>query len=163
MAILIDGLNLIYKIPDLEGLMYEDRVTDAEKGLLEILKEYNTIKKEKIIVFFDGKKQPSDKTVSEKKGAIDIYYSHDYSADHMIKEYIKKNINPRMLTVITSDNGIISDARRFRAKTLSSEKFADVLKMTFTGVKTGKGEEKNPNPVLSEDEIFYWENMFRKK
>ena len=40
MAILIDGFNLIYKFPDLEALMYEERLNDARKGLLSKLKEY---------------------------------------------------------------------------------------------------------------------------
>ncbi|MDY6970645.1 MAG: NYN domain-containing protein, partial [Spirochaetota bacterium] len=40
MAFLIDGFNLIYKFPQLEELMYQDRLVDARVGLLNKLKEY---------------------------------------------------------------------------------------------------------------------------
>ncbi len=94
MAILIDGFNLIYKFPELEGMMYQGRLSDARIGLLNKLKEYRRITKSKITVVFDGKKDQSFEVKSEKVQSIDVYYSLDYSADFLIKQFIKKDLNP---------------------------------------------------------------------
>ena len=76
MAILIDGFNLIYKFPEFEGLMYQGKLSDARKGLLNKLKEYVKITGARIRVVFDGKKEPSLEIKSESVGTIDVYYSY---------------------------------------------------------------------------------------
>jgi predicted RNA-binding protein with PIN domain len=163
MAVLIDGFNLIYKFPHLESMMYENRLNDARKGLLEILDEYNRIKTEKINVIFDGKKNPSDNTTRDRFRKMDIYYSIDYSADYLIKELVKKNINPKMLTVVTSDKDIIVFAERFRAKVVKSERFAAGVLKEIEDFKHSSVREKEDDPHLSQEEISYWEKIFKKK
>jgi len=163
MAILIDGFNLIYKFPHLEELMYQGRLEEAMKGLVELLSQYYTIRKESITVVFDGKKKQSDNKRTEKKGGIEIYYSHDLSADYIIKELIKKNPNPRMTSVVTSDNGILFFVKPFKCKMYKSEEFA--LIVTRAIEESGKPAlpEKEENPVVTEEEISYWKKLFRKK
>ncbi len=163
MAVIIDGFNLIYKFPHLESLMYENRLNDARKGLLEILAEYNRIKTEEIKVIFDGKKNPSDKTTGDRYGMMEIYFSIDYSADHLIKELVKKSINPKMLTVVTSDRDISLFAGRFRAKCLKSETFAALVQKEIEDNRLSGKQEKEADPMISDEEISYWEKIFKKK
>jgi predicted RNA-binding protein with PIN domain len=160
MAILIDGFNLIYKFPDLEGLMYQGKLSDARKGLLNILKEYAKITGARIRVVFDGKKEPSLEIKSENVGTIDVYYSLEYSADHLIKEFIKKDPNPKMSTVVTSDKDITSFVQRFRVKIKKSEEFADHINKTIEKWMESRLPEKEENPVLTEEDIVFWENLF---
>ena len=87
MGYLIDGFNLIYKFPHLEEMMYRNELNRARKGLIDILKRFEHIKKAEIRVVFDGKKNQGDNTEQEHSGKIKIYYSLDYSADHLIKEF----------------------------------------------------------------------------
>ena len=103
MVLLIDGFNLIYKFPDLEEKMLRGMLDDARAGLLDRLKEFQKLKKSRIRIVFDGTKGPSRRTRTERIGTIDVYYSLDYSADFLIKEFIKKDPNPKMTTVVTSD------------------------------------------------------------
>ncbi|HNW29234.1 MAG TPA: NYN domain-containing protein, partial [Spirochaetota bacterium] len=131
MVLLIDGFNLIYKFPDLEEKMLRGELNDARAGLLDRLKEFQKIRKSQIRVVFDGKKNPSHNIRSEKVGRIDVYYSLDYSADFLIKEFIKKDPNPKMSTVVTSDKDILFYVNRFKAKTMTSEKFADFVTKTI--------------------------------
>ena len=163
MAILIDGFNLIYKFPELEELMYRGMLEEARSGLLDILKEYYNIKKIHIRVVFDGKKKPSHNTKSERVGKIDVYYSLDYSADHLIKEFIKKDINPKMATVVTSDNDIINFVKRFKVKHYKSEDFCEIVKKTIEEHESEKLPEKEDDPVVTEDEVSFWEKMFGSK
>jgi len=163
MPLLIDGFNLIYKFPELEELMYRGKLNDARKGLINILREYQHIKKSHIRIVFDGKKKPSDPTRSEKSGPMELFYSQDYSADHLIKEFIKKDPNPKMTTVITSDKEIIFYVNRFRAQVQKSEDFAVIIKKTIEEYRTNHIPEKEEDPLLSEEEISFWEKMFKKK
>lgn len=163
MAILVDGFNLIYKFSDLENLMYLGRLNDARKGLLNRLKEYQKIKKEHIRVIFDGKKNPSHDIKSERDGTIDVYYSLDYSADFLIKEFIKKDPNPKMTTVITSDKDIIRFVNRFKARVLTSEKFSEIITKTIEELYCSRLPEKEENPVVTNEEISFWEKKFNNK
>jgi uncharacterized protein len=163
MAILIDGFNLIYKFPDLEEMMYREQLFEARIGLLDKLKEYAKITKKTIRVVFDGKKNTSLDIKSEKSGVIDVYYSLDYSADFLIKEFIKKDINPKMMTVVTSDKDIINFVSRFKVRVQTSEQFADELMKTVENSKTVKLPEKDDDPRVTNEEISFWENLFRKR
>jgi len=161
--ILIDGMNLLYKFPDLEGLMYEGRLEDARKGLLGILREYRAIKKEHIRVVFDGRRKPGDTTRTETLGRIEICYSHDLSADYIIKEYVKHDANPRMITVVTSDKDILFYVNRFKTRNITSEKFSDQVRETIENANKVESPEKETDPVLSDDEMRFWEKMFNRK
>ncbi len=163
MAILIDGFNLIYKFPDLEALMYEEKLYEARIGLLNKLKEYMRIRKRDIRVVFDGKKAPSLELRSERSGTIDVYYSLDYSADFLIKEFIKKDLNPRMTTVVTSDKDIIAYVTRFKARVMTSEEFAAEVNRAFEQWEEENTREKEDDPVVSEEDVSFWENLFKKK
>ncbi len=157
MAILIDGFNLIYKFPDLEELMYRDKLTEARIGLLNKLKEYQNLTKAKIRVVFDGKKEQSLNIKSETVKSIDVFYSLDFSADFLIKQFIKKDINPKLTTVVTSDKDIIDYVSRFKAK------FYSHLRETIENYNESIIPEKDENPQLSEEEILFWEKEFVKK
>ncbi|MBN2038639.1 MAG: NYN domain-containing protein [Spirochaetes bacterium] len=162
MAILIDGLNLIYKFPELEELMYQSRLSDARTGLLNKLKEYKDISKTGIMVVFDGKKERSLDLKNEHVKGIDVYYSLEYSADFLIKQFVKKNINPKMITVVTSDKDIISYVRRFKAKTRTSEDFSRYINEAIENSSKSIEPEKDIDPEISEEEILYWEKQFKK-
>ncbi|OHD65023.1 MAG: hypothetical protein A2176_04550 [Spirochaetes bacterium RBG_13_51_14] len=163
MILLIDGFNLIYKFPDLEEKMLRGFLDEARSGLLERLKEFQKIKKSQIRIVFDGKKNPSRNVRSEKIGTIDVYYSLDYSADYLIKEFIKKDPNPKMSTVITSDKDILFYVNRFSARTMTSEKFADFVTKTIEEHHEESAPEKENDPVVTQEEVSFWERIFSRK
>jgi uncharacterized protein len=163
MILLIDGLNLVYKFPDLEEKILRGFLIEAREGLLKLLKEFQKIKKSQIRIVFDGKKKPSQNLRSERVGTIDVYYSLDYSADFLIKEFIKKDPNPKMTTVITSDKDILFYVNRFNARTMTSEKFADFVTKTIEEHYTEVLPEKEDNPLVSDEEISFWERLFSRK
>lgn len=168
MSYLIDGFNLIYKFPELESLMYLGQLNKAKEGLLDILKEYQAInKKRSIKVVFDGKKDIAIDITSEKAGKIDVYYSLEYSADFLIKQFIKKDLNPKMCTVITSDKDIIVYVTRLGAGHITSEKFADMVNHSIKEYWEEQEEKKvsaeKENPSITQDEISYWQKLFKSK
>lgn len=167
MPLLIDGFNLIYKFPDLEELMYYSQLDRARDGLLAKMKEYQKIKKSTIRIVFDGTKGSSGTTTNERSGSIDIYYSLDYSADYLIKQFIKKDPNPKMTTVVTSDKDILFYVNRYGAKTMQSEKFADYVNKTIDDynqeLELKKISREKENPLITDDEISYWQKIFTRR
>jgi predicted RNA-binding protein with PIN domain len=163
MGFLIDGFNLIYKFPKLEGMMYVSKLNEARAGLLGILKEYQQVKPGSIRIVFDGKRDHGDSLRSEKIGSLEIFYSHDLSADHLIKQFIKADPNPRMTTVITSDKDIAVYVNRFRAPVIKSEDFATQIQDAIVRQNAVKRPEKDADPKLSDDELLYWEELFKNR
>lgn len=163
MTYLIDGYNLIYKFPHLEELMLQDNLTEARKELLDILKTFARLTGKRIRVVFDGQKNVEIPISSEKVANIDVYYSLHYSADFLIKEFIRKDIQPRNTTVVTSDKDIIDFVSRYKTRTMKSEDFADFINQTIEDYTVAQTPEKEENPTLSNEEIEYWEKLFIKR
>ena len=163
MALLIDGFNLIYKFPDLEHLMYINKLNKARTGLIEKLKKYHAGRKEKIIVSFDGKRNPGDNTEREEIEGIDIYYSLHLSADFILKEFIKQSVSPRTITLITSDKEIRFFANPFRVKSITSEDFASQLLKRLQEQQHKILPEKEIDPKIPPEEVSFWERMLSRK
>jgi len=160
-AVLIDGFNLIYKFPELEEKMSRGQLAAAMRGLLDILKDYQKASRKKLRVVFDGKKQVGLDMTSEKFGQIDVFYSLDYTADFVIMHFIKQDPHPNQTTVISSDKAIVSFASRFGAHFILSENFAKLIVETLSP-KEVIPAEKDENVTLTDEEIGFWERIFKK-
>lgn len=163
MILIVDAFNLIYKFPDLEEEMYAGRLDKARIGLLQYLIDYKNAWKKpvEIHVFIDGKKKHGDETRRETNSKMEIYYSQDLSADHLIKEFIKRNPNPGNLTLISSDKDIQFYAKRFKTTILTSEEFSKHLIDILNSAD--KKPSQTEKPAADPDEVSYWMKMFQKK
>jgi predicted RNA-binding protein with PIN domain len=160
MKVLIDALNLIYKFPDLALCMYEDKLDSAKDGLIQILKEVATKKKDQeFIIFIDGKKTKGDlETFQEIREGFPIYYSHEKEADDLIREFIKENPFPNRLTLVTSDKKILQFARHFKVKTYTSDEYSDAIRSLFEQDSKMDPDEKPDIDSIQEKEL--WEKIF---
>ncbi len=163
MILLIDGFNAIYKFPELEENMYRGELVEAMRGLLELLFRLRKASRKAptVHVFFDGKRKRGDETRRETVSDMHVYYSIDMSADHLIKEFIKKAPSPGEIQVVSSDKDVSTFARKHRCKTKTSEEFAEYL-LEEIKPKTKQKPEKDTNPNLSAGEVNYWMEMFKK-
>ncbi|WP_277355107.1 MULTISPECIES: NYN domain-containing protein [Leptospira] len=158
--ILIDGMNLMYKFPDLAFCLGEYRLQDARDGLLAHLKRFYSEKKQtKVLVFFDGKKDFTSDCYSEEMGDFSLHYSHEKKADELIIGYLNLCPVPSQCLVVSSDKEIISFARRLRAKRMTSEEFyAEWLKRETEEDETEFNHLKEGLTPSSETD--YWERQF---
>ncbi len=163
MIYVIDGFNLIYKFPELEEMMYNSKLDSAREGLLQVLDKFMVKKKNQTIyVFFDGKKGTGNPIIEDSFGKMKIHFSHDYTADFYIKQFIKTNYNPSHLTVVSSDNDLIGFCKRYSAKSQKSEDFAKYVESIFREPEKDV-DEKEIDVKLSESELEYWKKLFSKK
>ena len=112
-------------------------------------------------MFFDGKKRQGDERTRELVSEIRVYYSHDRSADHLIKQFINKAPSPGEIWVVSSDKDIRRHAKKHRCHGETSEEFAKRIRDALAP-KAVEEPEKDEDPRLSRNEISFWENMFRQ-
>lgn len=120
-------------------------------------------------IFFDGKRKRGDETKRLKLAGMDLYYSHDLSADHLIMEFIQRNPAPGDLLIVSTDKKVREFARIHRCQRQLSEEFAQRMENTISEAAHPEqdpetsGEKPNPGgSSVPPDEVAYWEEMFRK-
>jgi len=164
MPLLIDGFNLIYQFPDLEELMRLGKLSEARQGLFHKLRAFQKITgQKKIYIVLDGKKEESIDIQRENAGrGLEIHYSLYFSADALIREFIKMDPNPKMTTVVTSDRALIDFASSFKMRLKRSEAFAQEVQEILKKRPDEPTSEKEIDPVVNSNEIAYWEKIFKK-
>jgi predicted RNA-binding protein with PIN domain len=118
---IIDGNNLIGKIPELWKLQKKDKQASRE-GLAFRLERYFFQKKIEVSLHFDG--FPKEAIKARK---IKIYYSENTIADNKIKDEIANANNPKLITVISSDFNVQEYAKVNSCSIIKSENFAKEL------------------------------------
>jgi len=140
---IIDGNNLIGKVPSLKILQKKDKQRSRAKLALMIDNYFNQ-KNAKVFLHFDGHpKEPI------RINNASIIYSENLSADEKIKNQVGKSKNPRNIIVVTSDNNLAEYARVCSSTVIKCEEFAkDIL------YQKESDEEKRRIGEMSNNEEF---------
>jgi hypothetical protein len=154
MIMIIDGHNLIPKIPGLSLLQMDD-----ENQLLTILQDYSRLRRKKLEVFFD--RAPVGQSGTLMVGTIRvIHVSEKTTADEEIIHRIRRaGIKAKELIVISSDHHIQNQVKALGAQVMTSELFVQELYAGLAGSGSRKSGNK-PDRKLSEDEILEWADLF---
>ncbi len=155
MHYLIDGHNLIGKMPDISL-----KDPDDEIQLILRLRSWTAVsKKRQVTVFFDGG-IPGGKDVKLSTPQVRVIFaSEDKTADALIINRIKKIKNPPEYTLVTTDQEIIKAAQSRKIPHLRSEKFAMRLGKQWDDTPPGPSLIDD-DPVLSDLEVQEWLHTF---
>lgn len=152
MPYLIDGHNLIARLPDIELNDPND-----EALLVQKLNGFVARTKQRCVVVFDHG-LPGGESRLSTRGVRVVFASQRSNADHVIMDRIYKEPNPRMWTVVSSDNEVLLTARRKQMRTLRAEEFARLLQAPPSPPKPDPGE--SPDVRLTDAEIDEWLRLF---
>lgn len=153
MPFLIDGHNLIPKIP---GLSLQD--LDDEHQLISLLQEFCRLQRKKVEVFFD--QAASTETRARSYGQVLArFVRQSSSADQAIYQRLTK-LGPaaRNWTVVSSDHAVQANARAARAQVMSSDEFAALMAASYNDDRHVPGGATDDN--LSQDELDEWLDLF---
>jgi len=156
MHYLIDGHNLIAKLPDID---LND--PDDEIQLILKLRQWTAASaKRKVTVYFDGG-IPGGHNVNLSNSQVKvIFVSEGKTADSLLIARINRVKNPPEYVLVTSDQEIINAASKRKMKHLRSEKFA---------MRLGRDKEErtlpgptihDDDPVISDAEVAQWLDLF---
>ncbi|MEW6455840.1 MAG: NYN domain-containing protein [Acidobacteriota bacterium] len=158
MAYLIDGNNLMERISESN---YEE--SDSRISLVRFLYKFYKIRKQRIIVVFDGR--PTPQLLEFHPEAVDfkiLFSKPGSNADGKIKEIIEKMDYLRNLTLVTSDRDLRDFGKRSRAKTISSYEFLKFVKRVLRETRN-KEDDRKKEVRLTPLEIEQWMKVFSKK
>ncbi|KPL83886.1 hypothetical protein SE15_01260 [Thermanaerothrix daxensis] len=154
MAYLIDGHNLIPKIP---GLSLS--APDDEERLIEMIQRFCQRQRKKAEVFFD--QAPPGFAGARHIGLVLVHFVRQgLTADEAIARRLESlGGEARNWTVVTSDHRVQHEARVRRARVVSSETFARWLQE----INQSRTSEPSPRETpLSPEEVDYWLQVFKK-
>ncbi len=157
MHYIIDGHNLIAKIPDIDLNDPNDEVE-----LILRLKSWAAASpKRKVTVYFDGGLPGG---IEQRLSTSDIkvvFAPEGTTADSLIIKHIRKIPNPPEYTLVTSDQQIITAAEKRRLRHLRSEAFAEKMgqdKQNRFAPPTPPSETDDPK--ISDSEVSEWLALF---
>ncbi len=154
MPLLIDGHNLIGQMKDLSLADPDD-----ESQLLQRLAAYRHRHRVEITVVFDpspgggiGLEQ------EERRAGIRVIYARPgQRADEVICRLVRRDRNPRGLTVISSDRAVQAEVRYHGARVIPAHEFARRLRPPRRPLPRSK--EQPPSPT----EVEAWLQIFAKR
>ncbi len=158
MPLLIDGHNLIGKLPDLHLSDPND-----EDKLIARLKQYVARTGKRVTVVFDPPKQSewfawSDDRYDYRNLKV-IFVTMGRTADHVIRELIASERDRSGLIVVTSDAAVANFARQCGVPAPNVRKSEDFAKEMQVAMSAPAPAEK---PVVSRAEVDEWLKVFKE-
>lgn len=154
MHYLIDGHNLIAKMPDISLRDPDDEVQLVLRLRSWVLRS----KKRQITLFFDGG-VPGGKDVRLSTPTLRVIFaSVGQTADSLIIRGIEKVKNPGEFVLVTSDQQIIAAANGRKMRHIKSDTFAQQLAEQWQ--ERPPGPTIADEPTLTEGEIADWLALF---
>lgn len=156
MNYIIDGHNLISKIPELSLSMLDD-----EQRLIELLNRYGQHNRGRIEVYFDG--APVGQAGAQNFGRVQAHFvPQSQTADDAIRRrLVRFGREARNWVVVTSDRSVQAAAREAHAGVMSAEDFAGMLQASLQA-STGDAESAADQPI-SETEVQEWLTIFKER
>lgn len=155
MPCIIDGNNLIGSSPDLS---HED--PDVRLQLLKAVIKYQKVKKNNIVLVFDG--QPEDKILNHTEARkINVVFSGgSTTASVKIREILESYSNCKDAVVITSDRELKTFSRKNGAKSINSIEFYYKLKRFSRNSDKFDEKQKRIEVEVTENEVDDWMKIF---
>ena len=151
MPFLIDGHNLIPKL----GLRLDE--PDDELELVRLLQDFARIRRQPIEVYFDG--APAGQAGMRKIGTIKAHFVRQgRTADAAIRKRLEDmGKAAKNWVVVSSDQEVKGSARAHQASSLSSEEFANLLRVTLS---TATPKKESSEKTISPREVDAWLKIF---
>ena len=149
MPLLIDGHNLIGRLPDLRLDDPED-----EAKLVARLRTYCARTGKPVTVVFD-QGLPGGRSRELAGGGVEVVFaSAGRTADGILRERIRRTRDPRALTVVTSDRRIMAAAQNRGVQVMRAEEFAARL-------GAPQAAPVDQDVQLSAEEVEEWLKVFK--
>lgn len=152
MPYLIDGHNLIGKLPDIDLTDPNDEAKLVQK-LIGFCGRHQT----QVVVVFDQGLPGGKSRMSTRKVTV-VFASHRSNADRVMMERIRKTRDPANWTVVSSDNEVLATGRRYKMNTIKAAQFAQMLERPAPPPRPGRDVAVDVR--LSGKEVDEWLSLF---
>jgi hypothetical protein len=146
MPILLDGNNLLYRLP--RGRRSR---ADVRRAVLDLVRHEST----RVLVVFDGP-PPEGGPERESLGRVVVLYAGTRTADDVILSRLVQAPRPREWVVVTDDRGLGRRARARGARVRGAAEWQAKLE----AVAGTRDDDRSPAGGMSPDEVQRWEAYF---
>ena len=155
---LIDGHNLIASLPDV-SLSDPD---DEQQLLAKLERSFSDVPGRVVVVFDPGHNPPVDAPPYQGRHVEALFARSPDRADDVIMELIRRDPNPKHLTVVTADREIIACANRRRCRVVKPGQFQQILRRRRERpVRRNSGDKPLPaGELASAGYLQYWYDYF---
>ncbi|WP_420642014.1 NYN domain-containing protein [Candidatus Leptofilum sp.] len=156
MHYLIDGHNLIAKLPDIDLSDPDDEIQ-----LILKLRQWTAVSAKRVVtVYFDGG-IPGGHNVNLSNSQVKvIFVRQGKTADSLIIARINRVNNPPEFRLVTSDQEIINAAKKRKMPHIRSEQFAHRLNDDKEERILPGPTITDEDPVISDAEVSEWLDLF---
>jgi len=156
MHYLIDGHNLIAKLPDVDLSDPDDEI----QLILKLRQWTAASPKRAVTIYFDGG-IPGGHNVNLSNSQVKvIFVSKGKTADSLLIARINRVKNPPEYRLVTSDQEIINAANQRKMKHIRSEKFAMRLGHDREERSLPGPTFSDDDPIISDAEVEQWLDLF---
>jgi predicted RNA-binding protein with PIN domain len=153
MPYIIDGHNLIPRIPGLDLASVDDEVQ-----LIELVQEFCRLRRKSAEIYFDNA-PPGQPKARHYGQVLARFVRAGQTADDAIRaRLLRLGPEARNWAVVTSDQQVQLAVRAARAQSISSDAFARLLVDTLRAGENKSGQEAKDS--LGEGEIQEWLDIF---
>lgn len=152
---IIDGHNLIHALPDID---LEDE-HDEIKLVQKLRGFFGRINKKAEVIFDHGLPGGTDRDRSTSQVKVTWASAHHSNADALIRQRIQRHRDPAQLIVVSSDHEVLNAAAARRAKTMTSQEFAQRLNSTMQPPSGRDDTAEKPQ----DGDVEYWLREFARK
>jgi predicted RNA-binding protein with PIN domain len=153
MPYIIDGHNLIPRIPGLDLASLDDEVQ-----LIEMVQEFCRLRRKRAEVYFDNA-PPGQPKARHYGQVLARFVRAGQTADDAIRaRLLRLGAEARNWTVVSSDQQIQIAARAARAQSIGSEEFARLLMDTLRQGERAPGNDAEGS--LGAGEVQEWLDLF---
>ncbi|HEU5395448.1 MAG TPA: NYN domain-containing protein [Candidatus Methylomirabilis sp.] len=142
MRILVDGYNVIRRLPELRMVERAEGLAAGRDALCTRLRAYRRARGHPVTVVFDG---AGGAAASSGVGGLTVCFSRQgETADALIARLLERGGSG--MVVVSSDAAVAAAARRAGAAAVTAEEFGARLEATAAGGLKGLEEEAAPAP-----------------
>ena len=125
--LIIDGHNLLHKIPDLAEL-HRHQPESARQKLIDLLANFAAQAPETVHLVFDGRGPKAAQMAHDASGELRIVYSgKGMSADTLIERVTARHAKNQRMTVVSDDRLVRDSAQANEAFTMNCQSFLQRL------------------------------------
>lgn len=153
---IIDGYNLIHKIPEFRSVLHES-LEHAREKLEQKLIGFLSTNNAKFILVYDGVRMPAQQRQRKVHHLKIIFSKNPQDADSIIKKLISQNSNHKNVYVVSADLDLVNEARAFHANSLSPVDFINRMQVMK---KESFEIRQKYNHTMSKKELAEWLKLF---
>ena len=155
---LVDGHNVMHRVPSLSRLLRSDQTEEARERLREACVRFSLRRRTRVLLVFDGSRDVQAPAPRSSANVEIVYATGAGKADGLILERAERLVRERQSVVVVTEDRGIKNALSRKVRTLGARAFWSAIEPEHEDAAKDK-----PAPPLEDVEAYFLEAERRQK